>query len=272
VLVSMQTDVTWSAEVLAKFPELAICIGTISGIHNQKENDLLRRLKKTVHEEAKAKYNVETLKDNPIVRAYRDFYWKLDIDPTKTRPSGEALLRRILNGNELPNISTTVDAYNLASMQTIVPISGFDRDQLNPPFHVRFARNEAFTGIGMDKPMQLTKKMLVLTDEKQVLCIYPYRDSDHTKITLETQRPVIIGYGAPGISQEQLKVAVERTLEYVKRVCGGESETPKVFGRFSKRPAKSSKHSLLSTLSLTKSKNKRALSRFRNESKSLLSF
>ena len=227
----MQKEVIWSEKVLGKFPELAICIGTMNGIHNQKQNDELRRLKETVYEEVRTKYNVEALKDNPTVRAYRDFYWKLDIDPTKTRPSGEALLRRVLNGNDLPNISTTVDAYNLASMQTIIPISGFDRDQLNPPFHVRFAGNEMFTGIGMDKPMLLTEKMLVLTDEQQVLCIYPYRDSDHTKITLETRKPVIIGYGAPGISREQLNSAVERTLEYIKRVCGGESKTLKVFGR-----------------------------------------
>jgi len=171
------------------------------------------------------------LKDDLTVRAYRDFYWKLGIDPTKTRPSGEALLSRVLNGNELPNISTVVDAYNLASMQTIVPISGFDRDQLNPPFHVRFAKNEAFTGIGMDKPMLLTEKMLVLTDEKQVLCVYPYRDSDCTKITLQTQNAVITGYGAPGIGQPQLKEAVERTLEYIKLVSGGEIETLRVFGR-----------------------------------------
>jgi len=42
----MLIDVTWSAEVLAKFPELAICIGTISGIHNQKESDQLRSSRK----------------------------------------------------------------------------------------------------------------------------------------------------------------------------------------------------------------------------------
>ena len=114
-------------------------------------------------------------------------------------------------------------------MQTIVPISGFDEERLRPPFHLRFAKNEAFTGIGMDKPMLQTERMLVLTDEKQVLCIYPYRDSDHSKITLQTQNAVIIGYGAPGISQEQLKEAVEITLEYIKRVSGGEKETLKIF-------------------------------------------
>jgi DNA/RNA-binding domain of Phe-tRNA-synthetase-like protein len=76
------------------------------------------------------------------------------------------------------------------------------------------------------------EKMLILTDEKQVLCVYPYRDSDQTKITLLTQKAVIIGYGAPRIDQEQLKAAVERTLEYIRCISGGEIETIKVFGRF----------------------------------------
>lgn len=225
----MQIDVNWTVGVLARFPELAICIGTINGIHTQGDNEQLRQLKKTVYEELRTKHDVEALKNDPTVRAYRDFYWKLNIDPTKTRPSGEALLRRLLNGNELPNISTVVDSYNLASMQTIIPLSGFDRDTLNPPFNIRFANNEAFTGIGMNKPMQLTEKMLVLTDEKHILSIYPYRDSDKTKITVQTQNAVIIGYGAPRIGEDQLKGAVQKTLEYIRDVSGGKVESVKIF-------------------------------------------
>lgn len=227
----MQLDVSWSGDVLAKFPELAICIGVITGICVQEENEQLRQLKRELYEEVRGKYSVEALKNDPTVRAYRDFYWKLGIDPTKTRPSGEALLRRVLNGNELPSISTVVDAYNLASMQTIIPISGFDRELLNLPFHIRFAKKEAFTGIGMNKPVLLTEKMLVLTDEKQVLCIYPYRDSGYTKIIMQTQNAVIIGYGAPSIGEGQLKGAVEKTLEYIRSASGGKVELVKVFGR-----------------------------------------
>ncbi len=227
----MQIDVSWGDDVVEKFPELAICIGTIRGICNQKENEFLSQLKRVAYREARAKHRVETLKDNLMVRAYRDFYWKLDIDPTKTRPSGEALLRRVLNGNKLPSISAVVDAYNLASMETIVPISGFDLDRLNMPFHIRFAKNESFSGIGMNKPMPLTKKMLVLTDEKQVLCIYPYRDSDCAKITLQTQNAAMVGYGVPGVRRDYLKGAIEKTLVYVRNVSGGQVECVKVCGK-----------------------------------------
>jgi len=227
----MQIAVNWSSEVKRGFPNLAICVGTVNGTHVEKENEEIRKLRETVYDEVKTKYSIETLKDDLTVRAYRDFYWKLRIDPTKTRPSGEALLRRVLNGNQLPCISAVVDAYNLASMKTIISISGFDRDRLAPPFRVRFAVNgEVFAGIGMDTPMQLTDRMLVLTDERRVLCIYPYRDCDHTKISLETRNAVIVGYGAPGITMEQLKRAVEMTLAYIKQVSGGEIAEISVFG------------------------------------------
>jgi DNA/RNA-binding domain of Phe-tRNA-synthetase-like protein len=226
----MQIHVNWSQEASYRFPELAVCIGTITDIHNEKENERIEQLREAVYQEVKTKHNIETLKDNPTVRAFRDFYWKLGIDPTKTRPSGEALLRRVLHGDELPRISAVVDAYNLASTKTILPISGFDVDLLNQPFHVRFAKNgETFTGIGMDKPITLTEQMLVLADQKQVLCIYPYRDTDLTKITMQTRNAMIIVYGVPGIDEQVLKEAAETTLDYIRLVSQGKTGTTKVF-------------------------------------------
>ncbi len=153
------------------------------------------------------------------------------IDPTKTRPSGEALLRRVLHGNELPHISAAVDAYNLASMKTIIPISDFDLDRLTLPFQVRFAEDgEPFMGIGMDKPVDLADKMLVLADKKQVLCLYPYRDCDHTKIAMQTRNLMVIGYGATGITEQQLEEAIKTTLAHIKQVSQGEIERIKVLG------------------------------------------
>ena len=81
----------------------------------------------------------------------------------------------------------------------------------------------------MIKPMPLTDKMLVLTDEERVLCVYPYRDCDNTKIGLQTRNVTVVGYGTPKMAEEQLKEAVHTTLAYIKQVSGGEIETVKVF-------------------------------------------
>jgi DNA/RNA-binding domain of Phe-tRNA-synthetase-like protein len=226
----LNIKVKWSPEVARRFSRLAICIGVIDNIRVEKENDQNRTLKKTMCEEVRAKHNVETLKDNPTVRAYRDMYWRLSIDPTKTRPSGEALLRRVLHGNGLPNISTAVDEYNLASMKTIVPISGFDLDRLTPPFQIRFAKDdEIFAGIGMVKPLSLTTNTLVLADERQIVCIYPYRDADNTRITTASHNAMIVGYGAPEIPLLQLREAVEMALSFIKEVSGGQIEMIETF-------------------------------------------
>jgi len=226
----VQITVNWNPEVSDHFPNLAVCVGLAKGVCIQQDNQQLRQIKKTVYDEVINRHEIDRLKEDPTVRAYRDFYWTLNIDPTKTRPSGEALLRRVLHDEELPNVSTAVDAYNLASMKTIIPISGFDLDQLAPPFHVRFAKeNETFTGIGMKAPIILKSNMLLLADEKQALCIYPYRDCDETKITMKTRNVTLIGYGAPRTTLEQVREAVETALSFIKNVAGGETVETKVF-------------------------------------------
>ena len=226
----MKINVSWDPQVSSKFPNLAISIGLINGVCIEDNSQQLCLLKKTVYEEVNGQFEIDRLKENLTVRAYRDFYWKLDIDPTKTRPSGEALLRRVLRAEELPNISTAVDSYNLASMKTIVPISGFDSERTAPPFQVRFAKeNETFIGIGMKTPILLKRNMLVLADKKQVLCIYPYRDCNDSKITLKTPNITLVGYGVPGVTSGQIKEAVEMALKFIREVAGGTIESTNVF-------------------------------------------
>jgi DNA/RNA-binding domain of Phe-tRNA-synthetase-like protein len=222
--------VKWHREVASKFPELAVCIGSIRNVKVEFTNEEIEKLRKQVFEEVRRQYVLENLKDDPIVRAYRDFFWSLDIDPTKTRPSGEALLRRVLQGKNIPKISNVVDAYNLASLKTIIPLSGFDGDKIFPPLTIRFSEeNDVFRGIGMNSTSKLERKLLVLADQKRILCIYPHRDADATKITDKTENVLIVGYGAPKISGEKLKSAVETALAFIKAVAKGKIEEVKLY-------------------------------------------
>lgn len=97
-------------------------------------------------------------------------------------------------------------------------------------FHRNFAaRAQEFHGIGMNASMKLTGKMLVLADDKQIVCIYPYRDAETTKITEKTRNVVIVGYGAPHIRQNQLIDAVETALSFIRQTSSGEIETVSIF-------------------------------------------
>ncbi len=60
----------------------------------------------------------------------RDLYKSFGMEPSRHRPSSEALLRRILKGEDLYRISNTVDACNLASLSFLLPIGMYDLDHV----------------------------------------------------------------------------------------------------------------------------------------------
>ena len=53
--------------------------------------------------------------------AVRTMYRKVGLDPTKRRPSSEALLRRVLRGEPLPRVNTLVDVCNWCSVELQLP-------------------------------------------------------------------------------------------------------------------------------------------------------
>ena len=74
----------------------------------------------------------------------RALYKDLGLDPTKVRPSNEALLRRVLKGEALYTVNTLVDALNLCSLRAQLPFGLYDLDRVEPPVvaAARAARGE----------------------------------------------------------------------------------------------------------------------------------
>ncbi|MEM1927542.1 MAG: phenylalanine--tRNA ligase beta subunit-related protein [Acidilobaceae archaeon] len=165
-------------------------------------------------------YSIETLKENPIIKAYRSFYWRLGIDPTKIRPSSEALVRRILRSKKFPRISLVVDAGNIASAKTLVPIGVYDLDKTSPPLTIKLSSGgEEFTPIG-GAPETLPSRIPILIDSSGVVMhLYPYRDSVKTMVDESTRRVVVIGAGVPGVADKLLVEAVDLTVRLAER-CG----------------------------------------------------
>ena len=170
----MEPFLSWSEEAKTRFPDLVVCTGSIRDVKVERHSIEAEMQKRSIMAKMRQNYRVELLKDDPTVRTYRDLYWSLGIDPTKTRPSGEALLRRVLHGNDVPSISNVVDAYDLASLETIIPLSGFDQDLAFPPLETRFSNEkDEFKGISTDKPTKLREKVLLIADRKRICASIP---------------------------------------------------------------------------------------------------
>jgi len=206
----------------SKFPGLKAQIFRVKGVEVRRGDAGLEKFKAEAIERTREKWNLDQLREHPVFRAYRDFFWRVGVDPTKTRPAAEALIRRVLRGRPLPRINTVVDSYNLASIDTAIPLAAFDEGGLVGELTMREAvEEERFLGIGMDKPIVLEGGEAVVEDEEKLIAVYPYRDADACKITLETRDTLMLVCGVPNIGDEVLERAGRVTVDYITRFCGG---------------------------------------------------
>jgi DNA/RNA-binding domain of Phe-tRNA-synthetase-like protein len=205
-----------------RFPGLSAQIIKINGVKVEQEKPELESLKSEIFKQIREKWSLNDLREQSIFRAYRDFFWRIGVDPTKTRPAAEALIRRILHGRRIPKINTLVDAYNLASVINAVALAAFDMDKLSGEIFMREAKTgEKFLGIGMAKPIVLRGREVVVTDGEKLIAVYPYRDAEEGKITEESKRVLLLVCGVPGLEDNILNDARRVALKYVTRFCDG---------------------------------------------------
>lgn len=208
-------------DVLQRFPDLRVLVREVKSVRVSETDSRLEEFKGEVFTDVRRRFTLEGLRDDPVFRAYRDFFWRIGIDPTKTRPAAEALIRKVLGGRPIPRINTAVDAYNLASMTTCIALAAFDIGRLEGDINMRFANTgERFLGIGMDEPVTLAGGEIVMVDASGLVAIYPYRDAEYSKITLQTKDLMLVSCGVPGIPLDRLKEAVDKAYELVTMFCG----------------------------------------------------
>jgi len=211
-------------ELLSSFPGLRAIELKMEGLKVEGNDPALESFKREAQDRVRQRItSLEEVKDRPVFRAYRDFFWRVGIDPTKVRPAGEALTRRIIGGRDLPTVNTVVDAYNIASVETSVAIAAFDLDTVDEASLVmrRAVKGEPFHGIGMATPDSLTGVEVVIEDQRshRLIAVYPYRDSDDSKVTERTKGVLFLMCGVPGIDETTLERARDLTEEYVGRYC-----------------------------------------------------
>lgn len=121
------------------------------------------------------------------LRPARTLYHALGIDPTRHRPSPEALLRRLLRGEEFPRVHPAVDLANLWALVSGLPVGLYDVDKISPVGAVTVRRGrpgESYPGIR--KPEIHLEGALVIADLTGPFG-NPSADSLRTSVTASTR-------------------------------------------------------------------------------------
>jgi DNA/RNA-binding domain of Phe-tRNA-synthetase-like protein len=169
--------------------------------------------------ELRARYGDGKSAEVPGAADARTLYKALGLDPTKTRPSNEALLRRALKGEPLYRVNTLVDALNLSSLRYQLPFGLYDLDQVEPPIRLRRGTaGEAYEGIRKG-PVHVEGRP-VLVDSRGPFG-NPTSDSARTMITLQARRALVVVYAPGGYASARLQEVADGTAAALTRFCGG---------------------------------------------------
>ena len=155
--------------------------------------------------------------DIPGVAETRALFHKLDVDPTRTRPSSEALLRRVLQGKGLPRVNPAVDVCNLCSLEYQLPLGLYDRDEIKGDLLVRAGRpGEGYTGIRRQR-VNLAGRLLLSDDNGPFGA--PTADSAHTAVKTRTRNLAVVVYCPIERAGQDLSSALEHIASRLTLFC-----------------------------------------------------
>jgi DNA/RNA-binding domain of Phe-tRNA-synthetase-like protein len=198
-------------EIQLQLPNVRLGIVEADGVRVAPSDGPLAQLMDAVCDRKRNEFTVESLAEAETTRAVRAMFRAWGIDPSKYRPSSEALLRRVAQGKGLYRVLNIVDIGNVGSIETGWPFGCYDRAHLKPPTVLRHgAPGEAYEGIG--KRIWHLEGQPVLADSEGPFGS-PISDSTRSMITESAQDVLAVVYAPSNASESTLQGALARLAE-----------------------------------------------------------
>jgi DNA/RNA-binding domain of Phe-tRNA-synthetase-like protein len=211
-------------DVAKLFPDLRIGIVIARGVNNLGYSEEIEALKQIQVEAVRRDLSSETLSQHPYIAAWRETYRRFGTKAKEHKPTAEALLRRILRGENIPTISKIVDLYLAMEAEFYLPIGGYDLDNVTEDIALRLSSGgERFVPIGMSQEEMTYSGEVVYSDHCKVLTRrWNYRDCDAAKITPESKNIALFCEAAlPDIPTTQVINCVQKLADYIQKFCAG---------------------------------------------------
>ena len=177
-------------------------------------------------EKIKSTYELSMINKRPAVAATRKAYKALGKEPTRYRPSSEALCRRIVKDMGLYYINSLVDLINVVSIASGYSIGGFDVDKISGDTLTLGAGREGEDFEGIGRGALNIASMPVYRDMTGGVGT-PTSDNERTKLDLTTKRLLmcINIYGEEMPAEE----TVELSKSLLKKYCNATNLLVKIY-------------------------------------------
>jgi DNA/RNA-binding domain of Phe-tRNA-synthetase-like protein len=153
------------------------------------------------------------------ISEWRRVFKQLGIDPSKYRPSHEALLRRVSKRQFLSTIHSAADVNNFFSLQYGIPIGIYDADHLEGDFIVRIGKeNESYDALN-NRTVDAHGKLVSL--DKIGPFGSPYVDAKRTAVTETTTSALQLIYLLPSMEVDEANELINAISKMFTQINGG---------------------------------------------------
>jgi len=220
------TPISYSIDqqVFTRFPGYVRGVVIAEHLHNASSSPELVALLREAEAGARQRLELDHLAENPRIASWREAFRAMGVKPSEFRPSIEAMLRRVLHGQELPSINALVDIGNIVSLRHMLPVGSHAIDIMKNDIALRPATGEEeFVAFGSDVMEHPEKGEIIFAEGSTVLTRrWSWRQAVHT-LTLPESTAVEINIdGLPPVTVNEVKTAREEVMGLVQRFCGGE--------------------------------------------------
>jgi DNA/RNA-binding domain of Phe-tRNA-synthetase-like protein len=189
---------------------------TIRGVTVNERNDRLWHHIEALSQRQTAEFTLERLAENAQIAAVRGLQKSFGFDPTRYRPSSEALLRRVLKEQGLHQVNSAVDVNNLCSLEWLLPMCIYDLRNVKGQARVRTGEpGEEYPGIG--RQVFQAENKVIIADEGGIMGS-TVSDSERTKVTTATTDIMLAIYAPSSLDPRMIEryaaLAGQRMVEF----------------------------------------------------------
>ncbi len=211
-----------------RFPNALIGVVVARGIDNSSGVGGLSGELSGACDALRASLQGAVVSEHPKIACWREAYRAFGAKPKKYPSSIEAIVRRVLKGNDLPAINPLVDVYNLVSLRHLIPVGGEDLDKIVGDLVLRFARDgepEAHM-LGRPAPEAPSPGELIYADDAGAVCRrWNWRESARTCLSPTTENAILVVEALPPTTGAELDAAIVELQRGVETYCGARCES-----------------------------------------------
>lgn len=154
------------------------------------------------------------------VQYARQFFRAVGLDPTKRRPSSEALLKRALKHQPFYSVNSLVDTGNWCSLDFLLPICIYDADKIDGDVDIRMGDSDDEYEALNEETIHFEGRY-VFADEQGAFGS-PMTDSKRTAVSEATQNACCVVFAPIEFDEDLLTEHARVFAERIQSVCGGQ--------------------------------------------------